>query len=145
MTDPTSANQLVLRWHGPVHEFFTDTTPYGCAHVEYGNRCGLPKDSQVHAFIASSSASSPVAATEVFVQKGDRWVHQIHWATLAWQSENEGSWFSGWYKPHNNQGVWLRCEPIDCKSAQQIGHYVSAACAGAYTEQMMLDLGVKNQ
>lgn len=143
---------LDTRWHGPVHEFHSPATvtasnggsTRGCGNVENGVKCGQPESSMVHKFVASSSCNWPIAKVEVYVG-GPSYVHKTHYATFAWQSENEGSWFSGWYSAHNDPGVWRRCPKLDCKSGQQVGMFVAGAASHDFTVDGLKEMEVSNQ
>lgn len=144
---------VTSRWHGPVHEYHSPTAitsssgevVVACGNVENGKQCRMPKQSSIHSFIASPSCAWPVAKVEIYVQRSEGYVGKIHYATFAWQAENEGSWFSGWYKAHNDQANWRRVVGLDCKSGQQIGQFVGSACSGAYTEDILNGMEVRNQ
>jgi hypothetical protein len=135
------------RWAGKVHDFNSPTAlttdrgeiVIGCGDIQDGHKCGRPEQSRVHQFIASPSCWTPFATVEIY----HGGAVGVHLASFGWLREDDGSWFSGWYRSHNKPGTWLRADQLDCKSSSQIGPFIQAAAAQAYDEITLVGMGMK--
>lgn len=124
-----------------VHDFNGNNGT--CTDLRDGNQCGLTRNDPVHQFKASSGLWTQEVTVQVYTGR-DLPGGGIHYCTFAWQPENDRSWFSGWYMPHNDSR-WFHVEELDVKSAHQIGMVVRSALDGYYTEEILVEMGMTSQ
>lgn len=126
-----------------VHEFHSSTGGDVCEDVTAGQRCGEPRDARVHQYIAKTWCS-PELKVELVVGRALPG-GGIHFATLAYQPEDDGSWYSAWFAPHNEPNRFYRAQQFDCTHAVHVASVVQMAMEGLYTEATLLEMGLTNQ
>jgi hypothetical protein len=106
--------------------------------------CGREREARVHRFEATSGCYHPEVKVEVFVGR-DVPLGGIHYATVAWVRENNGDWYSAWFSPHNQPGVYHRAEAFDALTPNLVGLHVTALMMGGFDEAKLIEAGITNQ
>lgn len=117
-----------------------------CGVLVDGKLCDDFVDDRQHLRIVEYSKSCwfPVAEVKVYIGRGDGPVGGIHYADLLWQREDDGAWFSGWYRPHNDPSKSHRADALDVWYGREISAYVTRALEDRFTEEELNSFGVKN-
>lgn len=129
-----------------VHPFFPSTINENyCIQEPNGRLCRQEPNNEVHKRIQNDRRPfARLISVEVFVNKGPQPWSGIHYATVTWQAENNGSWYSGWFAPHNSCAEFRRCHLLDSWSIEQAAAHLAMLADRRYTEQQLIEIGITN-
>ena len=128
-----------------VHRFHAAVAPYDeCEQMVGGKVCGDAPQDRVHQLIAEYGCYYPIVTVQVFLRKTPGPVGSVHYATVAFQAENDNSWFSAWCAPHNDPSSFSRLEALDAESIEEMGEHIKWLIEAKFTEVGLNAMGIKS-
>lgn len=137
----------VHSFNGPMPGQHNDVTHAVCQAITGPDRhkCEQGPGARIHQFIASTGCYNPAVTVEVFVGRSENPVDGIHFARVAWLREDDGSWYSAWFAPHNEPGTYHRADQFDCMSPSHLALVAADLLNDVFSKEDLLERGITNQ